>query len=79
MKKYLFATAALAALLSANVLAESHEAQHEAFAADCKKNAMEESIPDEEMESYIAKCAQDMAAGESEGEAEESEGESDKE
>ena len=89
MKKHLFAIAALAASLSANVLAEVDEAQQEAFAADCKKNAMEESIPDEEMASYIEQCVQDMAAGEteggaeedekSEGGAEESESESDKE
>lgn len=79
MKKHLFAIAALAASLSANVLAEVDEAQQEAFAADCKKNAMEESIPDEEMASYIEQCVQDMAVEESEGGAEESESESDKE
>jgi hypothetical protein len=73
MKKYLFAAAALAALFSVNVLAEMDEAQHEAFAAECKTNAMEEGISDEEMESYIAKCVQDLAASESEGEAKESE------
>ena len=79
MKKYLFASAALAALLSGNVLAETDEAQQEAFAADCKKSAMEENIPAEEMESYIAECVQDMAAAESEGGAEAPESESDKE
>ena len=79
MKKYLFATAALAALLSTNVLAETAEAQQEALAAECKKAAMEEDIPDEELASYIEQCIQDSAAAESGSETEEPDSESDKE
>lgn len=73
MKKIFVTIAILAAFFSVNALAS--EDQEKAFKKECKGYALEEGVPEDEMEGYISQCVQDLMAaqGESEGEEQSSE------
>jgi hypothetical protein len=74
MTLHLFAAAALVAAFSATALAADDEKLLDAFEADCKKYALEDGVPETEMEAYVAQCVKDMMAYQSEDAAKESEG-----
>ncbi len=72
MKRYLLTAAALAAVFSFDALAAIDEGQKEAFEADCRSYALEDRVPEEELDSYIVQCVQDLVEAQSEDSASES-------
>jgi hypothetical protein len=73
MKKR-FSTAVVATLFSLSVHAEIDEAKMADFESTCHKYAEEDGITEEEMETYISQCVQDLITGESEEGGESAEG-----
>ncbi|MBW9268573.1 MAG: hypothetical protein K1566_02915 [Candidatus Thiodiazotropha sp. (ex. Lucinisca nassula)] len=73
MKKR-FSTAVVAAFFSISVHAEIDEAKMADFESTCHKYAKEDGVAQEEMETYISQCVQDLIAGESEMGGESAEG-----
>ncbi|RLW63386.1 MAG: hypothetical protein B6D71_10295 [gamma proteobacterium symbiont of Stewartia floridana] len=69
-----FSTAVLAALFSISVHAEIDEAKMADFESTCYKYAKEDGVAQEEMETYISQCVQDLITSESEMSGESAEG-----
>ncbi|MCG7865505.1 MAG: hypothetical protein JAY74_03925 [Candidatus Thiodiazotropha taylori] len=73
MKKR-FSAAVVAVLFSISVHAEIDEAKMADFESTCHKYAKEDGIAQEEMETYISQCVQDLITGETEVSGESAEG-----
>lgn len=75
MKSVSIVAASIAALFTLSAYAEVNEAQMAEFESECKKYAVEEEVPADEMKDYVAQCVQDMVLANVTGESEPAEGE----
>ena len=75
MKLYSIAAASVAALLAVTAFAGIDEAQMAEFESECKRYAVEDGIPADEVEEFLSQCVQDMVHAQSMGDSEPAEGE----
>jgi hypothetical protein len=66
MKASFVLTATVAAMFTLSAQADMHASKMKAFEKECRGYALEEEIPQEEMQGYIAQCVQDLLASDAE-------------